>query len=63
MADQERYTKAMVRGDVDTCARIEQSHDLYGYPPALVSIGLAAAARGEDAAEAVEKYLNGEDMK
>lgn len=48
------YNKAMIRGDIDACIAIEQEHDLYGYPPEVVSIGLAAADRGMDAVEAVE---------
>jgi len=63
MSYQGKYMRAMQRGDIDACVQIEQKHGLYGYPPELVSVGLAAADKGENAEEAVEKYLNGEDME
>jgi len=57
MNDAEVYFKAMLTGSHETCARIEQKHDLYGYPPELVSVGLNAAAEGKDAHEAIDAYM------
>lgn len=58
-SDAQAYTAAMLRGDCDTCARIEQRHDMYGYPPEIVSIGLAAIAEGKDGHAAIDTYLYG----
>lgn len=54
------YMGAMIRGRVDICTSIEIKYDLFGYSPEVVSIGLAAADRGQDVHEAVKDYLNGE---
>lgn len=53
------YAQAMRAGDLDTCIRIEQRHDLFGYPPEIVSIGLAAFDRGESIEGAIYAYLDG----
>lgn len=53
--------KAMIAGQIDTCIRIEQRHGLFGYPPEVVSVGLAAADKGEDVDAAVDAYLAGGD--
>ena len=47
----------MIDGRIDICARIEQRHDLYGYPPELVTVGLKAVAEGKDAHEAIDAYM------
>ncbi len=52
-----QYTRAMAAGHLDTCIAIERAHDLYGYPPQLVSVGLKAADEGKDPVEAVEVYI------
>jgi len=57
MTDSEIYFKAMLTGSHETCSRIEQKHDLYGYPPELVSVGLNAVAEGKDAHEAIDAYM------
>lgn len=57
MNDAEVYFKAMIDGRIDICARIEQRHDLYGYPPELVTVGLKAVAEGKDAHEAIDAYM------
>lgn len=56
-SDLSAYVDAMKRGDVDACIRIEQRHDLFGYPPELVSVGLAAIAEGREPAGAIEAHL------
>ena len=58
--DAVRYVRAMIDSDLDTLVRIEQKHDLYGYSPEIVTIGLKAIADGKDAHEAIEAYLAGE---
>lgn len=58
MSEAQRYHDAMKRGYVDTCIRIEQSHDLFGYPPEIVSVGLAAFDAGKNPQDAVAEYLN-----
>lgn len=62
MTDLEIYSKAMLRGDYDTCARIEDRHGMYGYPPELVTTGLAAIAEGKDGHKAIDAYINGEEQ-
>ncbi|MYZ41390.1 hypothetical protein [Schauerella aestuarii] len=59
-SDLERYGAAMLTGNVDACARIEQKHDLYGYPPEIVCIGLRAVADGQDMNAAIDDYVRGE---
>ena len=51
------YSKAMIAGDSDTCIRIEQKHEMFGLPPELVSIGLAAIDSGLDADAAIDEYI------
>lgn len=58
-SDLERYFDAMRDGNIDACARIEQKHDLYGYPPELVSVGLKAVQDGKDKDLAVAEYMDG----
>lgn len=62
MTDAQAYAVAMLRGDIDACARIEQRHDMYGYPPELVSVGLGAIEEGKDAHAAIEDYLTGDEV-
>lgn len=38
----ELYKRAMLRGDYDAAIAIEQEHDLHGYPPEIVTMGLSA---------------------
>lgn len=57
--DAKKYHEAMVRGDTDTCIRIEQKHGLFGYPPEMVSVSLKAADEGKDVNQAIEEYING----
>lgn len=52
------YTKAMIAGDADACIRIEQEHELFGFPPELVSVGLSAIDKGLDAEAAIDEYIN-----
>ncbi|WP_158664375.1 hypothetical protein [Cupriavidus metallidurans] len=59
-SDAERYTRAMIDSDLTTLVRIEQKHNLYGYPPEIVSVGLHAVAEGKNAREAIDAYLAGE---
>lgn len=56
--DLERYSKAMISGDFNTCVAIEQRHDLYGYPPEIVTVGLKAVADGQDMDLAIANHLN-----
>lgn len=51
------YAKAMRSGDVDSCIEIEQSCDLYGLPPELVTIGLIALDEGNDVDAAIQAYM------
>jgi hypothetical protein len=53
------YIKAMIAGRDGECGRIEQAHGLYGYPPEIVSVGLAAVDEGRDASQAIDDYING----
>lgn len=57
--DLDAYFKAMRAGQLSTCMRIEQRHGLYGYPPEVVSAGLAAADRGESVDAAIDAYIAG----
>lgn len=50
----QQYHQAMRRGDINACIRIEKQHDLHGYPPELVSIGLAAFDEGRDPHDAID---------
>lgn len=52
-----QYADAMRDGDHGRCIQIEQTHGLYGYPPEIVSAGLAAIDRGEDPSDAIDKAL------
>ncbi|MCI2809339.1 hypothetical protein [Eoetvoesiella caeni] len=57
--DLEIYSKAMISGNFQACVAIEQRHDLYGYPPEVVSVGLKAIAEGQDMDLAITNYLHG----
>lgn len=58
MSELKRYIDAMRFGNTDACIRIEKQHDLYGYTPEIVSVGLAAVDRGEDAQAAIEAHFD-----
>lgn len=58
MSVTESYNKAMMNGDIDMCITLEQDFGLYGYPPQIVSIGLAAFDAGEDVHQAVSDFFN-----
>lgn len=57
-ADKSAYFKAMMANHTGTCFQIEQKYGLDGYPPEVVSVGLAAACLGENAADAAARYCN-----
>ena len=57
LTESQRYVKAMVDGNDAVMFALETKHGLFGYPPELVSVGLAAVDRGEDPNTAVEAYL------
>lgn len=60
MADQSetaRYMRALIAGNHSAASLIEERHGLYGYPPELVSIGLAAIDRGESADDAIAAHI------
>ena len=56
----EQYCNAMRYGSPDTCIHIEQKTGLFGYPPELVTLGLAAIRDGKDPHEAIDAYVEGE---
>lgn len=60
IADRAAYAQAMRRNDLHACTQIEQRYGLFGYPPEIVSVGLSAAAAGQDVDVAVTAYLNPE---
>ena len=53
----QQYADAMRDGDHARCIQIEQRQGLYGWPPEIVSVGLAAIDRGEDPSDAIDKYM------
>lgn len=55
-----QYSDAMIDGDHARCIRIEEAHGLYGLPPELVSLGLAAIDRGEDPAGVLDQAMGSE---
>lgn len=55
-----QYSDAMIDGDHARCIRIEEAHGLYGLPPELVSLGLAAIDRGEDLAGVLGQAMGSE---
>lgn len=55
----EKYNKAIRTNYIDMCIAIEQQYDLYGYPPDIVSIALAAIDKGENPDDALEAYFEG----
>lgn len=57
MSDISEYAAALRRGHTSVCIRIEQAHDLFGYPPEIVSVGLHAIADGRDAEDAIADYM------
>lgn len=56
----EQYCDAMRRGTDAVCIRIEKETGLFGYPPELVTLGLAAIREGKDPHEAIDAYVEGE---
>jgi hypothetical protein len=58
----ERYLKAMRNGDIDTCIAIEQVHDLFGYPPELVSVGLKAIESDFHPHIAIAEYVEAQSQ-
>lgn len=52
-----RYLNALRAGHACTCIAIEQEHDLFGYPPEIVSVGLKAVDEGLDPHEAIAAYI------
>lgn len=55
------YIDALRINDLDTLCAIELEHGLYGYPPEVVGVGLAAVDRGGDAQAAVDEYISRKD--
>jgi hypothetical protein len=53
------YHRHMLSGRADLCLEIECMHGLDGYPPEIVSVGLSAAAHGQDVDAAIENHLAG----
>lgn len=58
MSDLAEYSKAMRDGNCEKCLRIEAYHNLEGYTPELVSVGLRALGEGKDAHLAIAEYMN-----
>ena len=56
-----QYTQAMISGHTQTCIRIEQENDVFGYPPEIVSVALKAIDDGEDPDAALDAYMRGDD--
>lgn len=56
----ELYCDAMRHGATEICIQIEQETGLFGYPPELVTLGLAAIQEGKDPHEAIDAYVEGE---
>ena len=56
----EQYCDAMRRGVHEICIQIELDTGLVGYPPELVTLGLAAMQDGKDPHEAIDAYVEGE---
>lgn len=54
------YADALRDGDHARCIQIEERNGLYGLPPEIVSIGLAAIERGEDPAGVISKAMEGD---
>lgn len=52
-----KYADAMRLGDLGRCIAIEQEHELYGYPPELVSVGLHGFDNGMDPHDAINEYI------
>lgn len=52
------YNAALISDDHWRLRQIETEHDLFGYPPQLVSVGLAAVDAGKDPHEAIEEFLH-----
>ena len=61
LSDLARYTKAMIAGNIGVCIAIEQRHNLYGYPPEIVGMGLKAIEDGRDPDAVIGAYVSGED--
>ena len=54
----QEYLKAMVDCDSSRAYAIECDFGLNGYPPELVSVGLAAIDVGEDPFDAINEYAD-----
>jgi hypothetical protein len=54
------YAKAMRSGDINAALRIENKHNLIGYPPEIVTVGLRAFDEGKDVNDAVDQYIGGQ---
>jgi len=52
----QQYARAMASGSHEACLAIERKQGLDGYPPELVSVGLAALEKGQDPYAAIEAY-------
>jgi hypothetical protein len=59
MSELQRYAKALAGGDIDLCCSIERLHDLDGYPPTIVAIGLKAYDDGKDVGAVIDSVLVG----
>jgi len=55
----QQYSEAMHDGDHARCIRIEEQNGLYGYPPELVSTGLAEVDAGRDPMPAINAIIEG----
>jgi len=56
-----RYNAAMMAGNCELALRIEERCGLAGYPPEIVSVGLRAMDKGEDAGAAIDAYIGHAD--
>ena len=56
MSLSEQYFKHMLAGNSEAAYHMERKYALDGYPPELVSAGLAAIDAGEDPLDAILDY-------
>ena len=56
MSELLKYSAALIKNDTEKCAEIEKEHDLYGYPPETVSVGLEAIDNGFDGITAIMQF-------
>lgn len=52
----EQYAKHMISGNTNACIAMEEKYGLHGYPPELVSVGLAAIEAGHAPEDAIYFY-------